>query len=190
MSIPLIDWKEIERCGWLHCVCLINTHRLICNMTYFGPWPEVIFWPWPFKFKLSFESSLREKHDDAVADFCYLYWFKSYSWKNISPVTVFFTIFDLWRLNCWHVVTCGRAYQKRSSKAIDWYHLRSSSFHSSWQWHVFWKKYNNIYQTLTFDDLRWPKYCSERKKEWNTFKRTYWELLIFFYHVFLTLLVF
>ena len=37
MYLPItLDWKEIERWGWLHCVCLIKTCRLICNMIYFG----------------------------------------------------------------------------------------------------------------------------------------------------------
>ena len=31
-----LDWKEIERWGWPHCVCLAETHRLICNMTFSG----------------------------------------------------------------------------------------------------------------------------------------------------------
>ena len=35
LSVTL-DCKEIEHWGWLHCVCLIKTHQLICNMTYFG----------------------------------------------------------------------------------------------------------------------------------------------------------
>ena len=29
-------WKEIETWGWVHCVLLVNAHRLICNMTYLG----------------------------------------------------------------------------------------------------------------------------------------------------------
>ena len=40
-------WKEIERWGWLHYVCLIKTRRQICNMTYFGhyvtlTWDQVV----------------------------------------------------------------------------------------------------------------------------------------------------
>ena len=104
---------------------------------------------------ISFEASLREKHDDA-ANF-YLYKFKSYSWNNISPITSILTKSDICRLNHWPEVTFDEnLIKKTSSKAIDWYLLRSSSYHSSWCNGTFSEKYNNNYLTLTFDDLWWP----------------------------------
>ena len=30
------DWKELQTWAWCHCACLVETHRLICNMTYLG----------------------------------------------------------------------------------------------------------------------------------------------------------
>ena len=40
-----LDWKEIERWCWPHCVCLAETHRLICNMTFSGQtltWGQIL----------------------------------------------------------------------------------------------------------------------------------------------------
>ena len=48
-----------------------------------------------------------------------------------------------------------------------------------------------ILQNLTFDDLWWPEYWPERKKnDRNDFERSRWELSIAFFRVFLALLVF
>ena len=33
------DWKEIQTCGWSHCAFLVETHRMIFNMTFFW-WPR------------------------------------------------------------------------------------------------------------------------------------------------------
>ena len=64
--------KRDKTCGWSYCASLVETHRMICNMTYLGtswPWPEVKFWPWPFEVKnLCSEPSRREKHDGIIAD--------------------------------------------------------------------------------------------------------------------------
>ena len=30
------DWNELETWAWSHCVCLVTTHRLICNRNYLG----------------------------------------------------------------------------------------------------------------------------------------------------------
>ena len=68
--------------------------------------------------------------------------------------------------------------------------MRFSSYHSSWDSGMFSEKYNDNWQILTFDDLWWPQYCSKVKNDWNTFKRTHWELSTAFYRVFLALLVF
>ena len=46
-----------------------------------------------------FEASLREKHDDAIADSLSLLVQKIFVKKNILPVTSILTIRDLWRLN-------------------------------------------------------------------------------------------
>ena len=44
-----LHWKEIRRWGWLSFVCLIKTHRLMCNMTFFGRhvtlnWSQIDLW--------------------------------------------------------------------------------------------------------------------------------------------------
>ena len=31
-----LDAQELERHGWSRCICLAQTHRLICNMTHLG----------------------------------------------------------------------------------------------------------------------------------------------------------
>ena len=82
LSIAL-DWKEIERWGWFHIVFVSSRCvDLDWNATWpipviTWPWPETKSWPWPFKVKsyiFSVEASyiealLREKHDDAIADY-------------------------------------------------------------------------------------------------------------------------
>ena len=51
---------EVEPLVRSHCVCLVKTHKLICNMTYLGhpdlgwgrlTWPKVKFSDWPFGVK-------------------------------------------------------------------------------------------------------------------------------------------
>ena len=139
---------------------------------------------------VSFESSLWKKHDAAIADSLSLLDQKLFVKEYLARNSYFDNMLPMEakRLT-WGHFWC-RPYQKKSLKAIDWYHLRSSSYHSSWHNGTFSEKYNNIYQTLTFDDLWWPQYCSEGKNDRNSFKRTYWELSNAFYRVFLTLLVF
>ena len=50
------DPNEIETWDWCHCACLRKAHRMMYNLTYLGhlalTWPEVKFWPWPFKVEL------------------------------------------------------------------------------------------------------------------------------------------
>ena len=137
---------------------------------------------------ISFEASLREKHDDVIAGYL-SFLFKSDSWKDISPETAILTIFDLGRLNrCPKVIFDGGPCQKKSLKAIDWYHLRSSGYHSPWRNGTFSEK-----KHLSNFDLWWPLMTpillSEEKWK-NVFKSTYWELSNDFYRVLLTLLVF
>ena len=66
------EWKQLQIRAWSHCVSLVKTHRLICNMTYGSTcdftwtWHEVKFWadlsilPGTF-----FNAPWREKHDGA-----------------------------------------------------------------------------------------------------------------------------
>ena len=160
--------------------CLIETHRLICSMTYLGhyvtlTWGQVI----------SFKVSLREKHDDVIADSLILLVQKLFV-KNISPVTAILTMqvfshtsyltsggltVDLRSLLMKNLVFIKRRVQKLS---ICISCVLLFSYHSSWH-NVTFSEKNIImytYQTLTFDDLSWPQYCSERKNDPNTFKRT------------------
>ena len=37
------DYKKIQTCGWSHCVSLVDTRRMTCNMTYFGA-PVILTW--------------------------------------------------------------------------------------------------------------------------------------------------
>ena len=87
-------------------------------------WPEVKFWPWPFEVNsYIFRIVSTERNTMMPLPILYLYRFKSYSWKNISPVTAICTIFDLWRLNRWpevtfDVVLTKRRFQKLSAGII------------------------------------------------------------------------
>ena len=154
------------------------------------PWPEVKFWPWPLPFKgqiIYLSKRLYERNTIMPLPILYLHYFKKYSWKNISPVTAILTICDLLRLNRWPEVTFDDKVIKRRVQKLSigiicvLLAISSFSLHSSWHNGTFSETYNNIYRTLTFDDLWWPQYCSERKNDWNTFKSTYWELSNVFY---------
>ena len=120
----------------------------------------------------------------------YLCWFKSYSWKMFYPKTSIFTMFYLWRL---YVDLTSIVMMFLSKDEFKSYRLLFHAFfyyHNSWDNGMFSEKYNDISQILTFDDLWWPQYCSKMKNDWNTFKRTNWELSTVFYRVFPALLVF
>ena len=67
---------------------------------------------------ISFEASLREKHDDVIADSLSLL-VQSYLWKNISPVTSILTICDLWSLNLWPEVTFNNDLIKRRVQKLS-----------------------------------------------------------------------
>ena len=160
-----LNWKDVERWWWLHYFCVIKTHRLICNVTYFDYYVTLT---WYFDLDLSksnhtsFEASLRGKHDDAIVDSLSLL-LQKYSWKNIPAIL---TIFGLWGLSPWPEVTFDQSLSKEElKKTIGWYHSRSSSYHSSWHNDTFSEKYKNTYRTLTFDDHWRPQYCSERKND-------------------------
>ena len=66
------DWKGLKTWPWSHCACLVTTHRLIYDMTYFGrhltsltwPWPEVNYWPHHSNsLRICFDAPCREEHD-------------------------------------------------------------------------------------------------------------------------------
>ena len=103
LSINL-HWNDIEYWQWLHCVCLIKTHRLICNMAYFD-WSlrdlnlKVKLWPRPFKVKQYIDCSVST--NETRWSHCRSYIFissKALCEKYLS-LTAILTIFDLRRLN-------------------------------------------------------------------------------------------
>ena len=117
-----LDSKKIECWVWLHCVCLVKTHRLICNMTYFGH-NVTLTWGLSRSNHKSFKASVREKHDDAIVD-SLSYYFIIFIKVNcericISPVTATLTIFDLWRRNCWPEVTFDDDFMKRRVQKLS-----------------------------------------------------------------------
>ena len=94
LSITL-DWKDVDSWEWLHCVCLIKMHRLICNMIYFGyyvtlTWDQIL--TLTFQGQLIYLSnSVCQRNTVMPLSILYLNKFKSYSWNNISPITAILT---------------------------------------------------------------------------------------------------
>ena len=99
------DWKEIEHPGNVHCVCLVNVDRMICNMTNFG---QVMTLTWGHMFNLTFRGHvihhsmrLYELRTMACELFLYLCWIKSYYRKTIRNENDHFFFGDLWWPSFW-----------------------------------------------------------------------------------------
>ena len=97
------DQKEIEAWDWCQCVCLVNTHRLIYNMTYLvtiWPWPTLTWGqilPWLFKsYYTCLDAPWRNKHNDATEKVVISFKSKTLSSKkNILVKIDFLTSGDL-----------------------------------------------------------------------------------------------
>ena len=100
LSIPL-HWKKIKRWEWLHCVCIIKTHWLICNMAYLGPNVTLTcgqILTCHFKSQnISLEAPLWEKHDDAIAIYLYLLVPKLFVKEHFARNSYFGNLCDMWR---------------------------------------------------------------------------------------------
>ena len=99
------DWKEIEPPGNVHCVCLVNADRMICNMTNFG---QVMTLTWGQMFNLTFRGHvihhsmrLDELRTMACESFLYLCWIKSNYRKTIRNENEHFFFGDLWWPSFW-----------------------------------------------------------------------------------------
>ena len=81
---------ELEPCARYHCVCLIMTHRLVCNMTYLGHASVQVICPdvrsgfnWPFRVKMyMFWTVLTRGIRRYKIFFTPFSWFESYSRKR------------------------------------------------------------------------------------------------------------
>ena len=100
------DWKEIEPPDNIHCVCLVNVDRMICNMTNFS---QVMTLTWGQMFNLTsfrghvIHHSMRldELRTMACESFLYLGWIKSYYRKTIRNENEHFFFGYLWWPSFW-----------------------------------------------------------------------------------------
>ena len=120
------DWKEIQRRGWSHCVSLVETLQMICNMTYFGDLdldldldPRSNFDLDLLRSKDTFsEASRRAEHDGAIFIFVSLLSKKLLPKNNLREKRIFFlwwplepkllTLGQIWR--CWGLKRATRCF--------------------------------------------------------------------------------
>ena len=186
---------EIERWGWPYRVCLVETHRLICNMTFSG---KVMTLTWGQIFNLTFQGQiivhstrLGDRNTILAIEMSWPFEIESYCRKTLFVKTAIFEVFVLWRLNCWPEVNFDNDLIKRRVQKL------SIAFPSVFLAIIvpeimacFLKNIMTIrkfWPLMTSGD---PNIALRWKMTKNTLKRTHWELSTAFYRVFLALLVF
>ena len=101
------EWEELQTREWSHCVRLVKTHRLICNMTYLGQHVTSrdldLRSNFDMTFKVTsyiFRPAWREKNDGAwIRTLARLVW-KLFS-KTFLPKKTILAFFDPKPLNRW-----------------------------------------------------------------------------------------
>ena len=124
------DWKEIQRRGWSHCVSLVETLQMICNMTYFGDLdldldldPRSNFDLDLLRSKDTFsEASRRAEHDGAIFIFVSLLSKKLLPKNNLREKRKFF----LWWPLEPKLLTLGQIWAKNATGA--WRELPDAFF--------------------------------------------------------------
>ena len=93
---------SVEPWSRCHCVCLVKTHRLICNMTYLGRLSGQVIWPYlrlnfqidlPGSKCICFDASWREEYD-GVSRFFSIFLSSKFIRKKYLPKSNIF-LFDL-----------------------------------------------------------------------------------------------
>ena len=94
---------EIEPWARCHCVCLVKTHRMICNMIYLGHLSGQVIWPDPrsiFQIDLSwskctyFDASWQEEYDGVLR------FSLSYLVQKLFPWSLVFQESNIFSLTC------------------------------------------------------------------------------------------
>ena len=154
------DKKELQPCAWSHCVCLVKTHWLICNMTYFDLFGSQRDLDLRSSFQLDlsrstcmcFDASRREKHDGVKINFLSLLVQKLFEKNYFRQKRPFWPFLSSGALTIDLSSILTTHLRKNGSRAIECFFPFPRSYHSFWDNGKFPEKYSH---SAKFD-LWWP----------------------------------